>query len=218
MTLSAQQARDIASVFESRWVQGYVRGKLARDSIYVAVADALRGSRLPVLDVGCGLGLLSHYLNADGIRLESYGIDHDIRKVSAAHEAAVRRGLTSHFAVADARSTLRFKGNVLLLDLLHYFREEDQRSILRSAADATAPDGQLIIRDCLRDETWRYRVTALQERFSKMIGWLRGEVLNFPPRELIERELVAAGLVPIDVRPLWANTPFNNYLLRFRRS
>jgi hypothetical protein len=60
-------------------------------------------------------------------------------------------------------------------------------------------------------------VTAGQERFSRMIGWLRGERLNFPTREAICSVMSAEGLRLREVRPLWFNTPFNNHLLVFAR-
>lgn len=218
MTITAEAARSIAAAFQSRWIQGYVRGKLTRDVIYAAVADSIEEHSLPLLDIGCGIGLVSHYLDAQGVKITTVGIDHDVRKVITARHAAQRRRLDATFFVGDARMSLRFRGNVLLLDVLHYFPWHDQRRILASAAEATARGGRLIIRDCMRDSTWRYRVTVTQERFSKLIGWLRGEVLEFPTIAGIHDELAAAGMRAVETRPLWGSTPFNNYLLLFERA
>lgn len=101
---------------------------------------------------------------------------------------------------------------VVLIDVLHYFSAEEQRRILENAA-ASAP--LVIIRDAIRDGSMRYRLTAAQEAFSRAIRWLRAERLNFPTRESIVAPF--AGFTS-DVRPLWGNTPFNNYLFVFRRS
>src|SRR5690606_39767259 len=40
--------------------------KLSTDPLYPGVLRALRGSHAPVLDLGCGLGLLAHALRQDG--------------------------------------------------------------------------------------------------------------------------------------------------------
>lgn len=39
-------------------VRGYVRGKLRSDPVYPAAFDRLNETPMPVLDLGCGIGLL----------------------------------------------------------------------------------------------------------------------------------------------------------------
>jgi SAM-dependent methyltransferase len=213
-----ERVADIASAFGSRWIQGYVRGKLKHDPVYAAAAALLKDARGPILDIGCGLGILAHYLAGEGITQPVVGYDFDSRKVFAARRAAVARGLNSRLFVGDARSPLRLSGSVAMLDVLHYFSDGDQRKILLNAAASVGSGGVLLLRDCLADDSWRYRVTQIQERFSRVIGWLRGDRLNYPTREFIVEILASAGLECTEVRPLWQGTPFNNYLLVFRRT
>lgn len=211
-------AAAIASAFESRWIQGYVRGKLRHDPVYEAVARELRTARGPLLDVGCGVGILAHYLAVSGVGSRVIGFDFDRPKVIAARRAADRRRLAATFFIGDMRAPLRLRGSVAMLDVLHYFSDSDQERILTTMAECVAADGGvLLIRDCLRDDSWRYRVTQLQEYFSRVIGWLRGDRLNFPSRDFIFETLARAGLECVQVTPLWKRTPFNNYFLVFRR-
>src|SRR5690606_36122166 len=61
----------------NRWDYYYSRGKLGSDPLYPGVCDALRGTTAPLLDLGCGLGLLAHALRADVIDLPYRGVDND---------------------------------------------------------------------------------------------------------------------------------------------
>jgi SAM-dependent methyltransferase len=201
----------VASLYESRFLQGYARGKIARDPAYAAAFRALPDA--PLLDLGCGAGVLAFYLRERGFTAPILGIDHDAKKIAAATRAASRyQGLS--FREGDARAPISFQGSTVMLDLLHYFDEPTQRAILRAAAARTPPGGVVVIRDALRDGTWRYRATYAQESFSRLIGWLRAERLHFPTRALI---VDAFAGFDAEVTPMWGRTPFNNYLFVFRR-
>lgn len=114
--------------------------------------------------------------------------------------------------MADARAPFDFRGDVVLLDVLHYFRDEEQAAILRNAAAAR---GITIVRDGLRDGTARYRLTYAAEALARVGGWLKAERLNFPTRDAIERPF--AGAFRHEVRPM-SKLPLNNYLFVFKRS
>jgi SAM-dependent methyltransferase len=204
----------IARRFDSRFIQGYVRGKVRSDPVYPAVLERLASTKGPVLDLGCGVGLLGIYLRENGIDHEIVGIDFDSRKIEAGRK--VVSGLTGiSLRQGDARERLDFRGSVAMLDLLHYFDDDEQRRILSNAADYARPGDLVVVRDCLRDGSWRYRLTWLEETFATSIGWLRGERLNFPTRESVTAEFRRRGFEE-EVIPLWGRTPFNNHLLTFR--
>lgn len=182
--------------------------------MYGAVLERLRGSPAPLFDIGCGVGLLEFFLRESGFANPITGIDHDPRKVAEAKRIA--GGYSDlQFRRGDARDPVPAGCSIVLLDVLHYFSDEDQRHILRNAAAAATGGGIVIIRDAIRDGSLRYRVTALQERFSRTIRWLRAERLNFPSRAQITAPF--GGFVE-EVVPMWGGTPFNNYLFVFRRS
>jgi hypothetical protein len=114
------------------------------------------------------------------------------------------------FRVSDAREPFAWEGTVVLLDLLHYFGDEDQRAILRCAAGAQT----VILRDAIDDGSWRYRATYVQESLARGVGWLKAERLHFPRRETLRAAF--DGFEAEEV-PMWGRTPFNNYLFVFRR-
>lgn len=201
---------EIASRYPRGFLRVYVRAKLATDPVYEAVFEQLRGSDLPVIDVGCGVGILALYLRERGFTAPIFGIDHDARKIEIAQRVAAADGIT--FSVRDARAPIATRGNVVLLDVLHYFTSDDQAAILRNAAGA---GGMILIRDAIRDGSLRYRLTYAQEALARAGGWLKAERLNFPTREAIEESV--DGEFTHVVRPMFGHSPFNNYLFAFKR-
>jgi SAM-dependent methyltransferase len=188
---------------------------MATDPAYDAVLQRLAGTTEPLLDIGCGIGLLALYLRRSGFTAPITGVDHDARKIAIARRVANgERDL--RFVEADARQPIDFRGNVVLLDLLHYFTDEEQMRILRNAAQAIPLGGLLIIRDGLLDGTFRYRITHALETIARRTRWLKAERLNFPTRERIEEPL--REHFREEVRSMSGFMPFNNYLFVFRRS
>jgi 2-polyprenyl-3-methyl-5-hydroxy-6-metoxy-1,4-benzoquinol methylase len=204
--------KEIASRYPTRLLRSYARVKIATDPAYDAVFDLLRHATEPLLDIGCGVGLMAFYLRERGMRMPIVGIDHDRRKIEIARQVALGDQSVS-FDVGDARHRVQFRGNVVLLDVLHYFSDSDQSVILRNAA---AAGGMIIIRDGIRDGSLRYRLTYAQEMLSRVGGWLKAERLHFPTRQSIETSL--NGDLREEIRPMFGRTPFNNYLFVFRRA
>src|SRR5690606_7029325 len=97
--LDARTARAIATAFRparwhhNRWHHHYALAKLRTDPLYPGVVDALHGTTAPVLDLGCGIGLLAHVLRAAGVDIPYRGIDNDAPKVERARAAAANAGL-----------------------------------------------------------------------------------------------------------------------------
>ena len=209
----AALARRIASRYGSRFLRNYARSKLKRDPLYSAVAERLSGVEHPIVDVGCGIGLMAFYLREQGCRGTIIGIDSDARKIAAAREAARGdRGL--EFRTGDARDALP-RGSVLLLDLMHYLDSAAQRSVAANAASAVPRDGVVILRDGIADGSWRYKATLVAEIFARSVRWLDTERLNFPERRNIREWFPRFRCEEL---PLHGRTPFNNYLFVFSRS
>lgn len=199
---------DLAARYPSRFFRYYAASKLRSDPVYEAVDARLRDNGDPLLDLGCGIGILPLFLRERGFTAPIHGIDHDRRKVDAARRAVP----DATFEAGDVRDFKCDGGTIVMLDLLHYFNDADRSSILhRAGATATT----VIIRECVRDASWRYRMTVAQERFARASRWMRAEQLHFTTREAIERHF--AGF-RAEVVPMWGRTPFNNYLFVFRRS
>ncbi|MFZ2492339.1 MAG: class I SAM-dependent methyltransferase [Thermoanaerobaculia bacterium] len=200
----------IARRFDSRFLRGYVVAKLIIDPMYEAVLARVAGSPAPIVDVGCGIGLVGLFLREHGVGVPVTGVDFDRRKVEAGRKA-VAQYPDVELRVGDARDPLPRTGTVLLLDVLHYFSGDEQRAILRNAAVAA---DAVIVRDAIRDSSWRYRATALTETFARAVFWLKAERLNFLSLEEIAESFVG---FEVETIPMYGRTPFNNYMLVFRR-
>lgn len=208
----------IAAYFpESRWLQGYVRGKLRTDPAYPAVLERLRERPQPALDIGCGLGLLSFYLREHGYAEEVLGVDCDAKKIAKAAAIAVAHYQDLAFAPTDARDVSPNYSAVIMLDVLHYLTNESQHLLLTSIAEKVPPGGIVIIRNAPNDGSWRYRLTWLEEVFVRAIGWIGGGgIINFPNIDAIAAPFRQRGFAE-EIKPLWGGTPFNSYLFCFRR-
>jgi len=207
----------VAVQFGSPWLRNYVRGKLRSDRIYSAAYDLLGRSAEPILDVGCGVGLLAFYLRERACVQPILGLDVDARKIGYGATIAARRYRDIELRFHDIETQLPdFRGNVALFDVLHYLPQRAQTALLSRLADRVAPGGLLIIRDSLREMRARYCLTWIAEKFAQAISWNIDSALHFPSRAGIDAAL-EAGDFDRESRPLWGASPFNNYIFIFRR-
>ena len=212
--LSSTALRHISRLCPERWERWYAAAKLRSDPVYAAVTQELHGSPLPVLDIGCGIGLLACYLREAGFAPALTGFDYDPQKISCAQSMAARSGYAGlSFMTGDARSGLPdFCGHVVILDILQFFTPEEQAALLRAAASRVAQGGKLIIRSGLRDDSLRFRITVAGDWLARLTFWMKGAPVSYPDRALFESVLSAAGL-RVRLQPLWGGTPFNNHLV-----
>jgi len=203
----------IAALYDRRSLQEYARWKVRMDRAYDAVLGALPEDA-PLIDLGCGIGILPFFLREQGRTAPIVGIDFDRRKIEIARRAATHHAGVD-FIAADAREPLPGGHDVVIVDLLHYFDSASQQRILANAARAVRPGGVVILRQGIRDGSWRYRLQAAVDALARVIRWMQAESLHYPTRDAI------VGAFPgfeSEIRPLWGRTPYNNYLFVFRRS
>jgi 2-polyprenyl-3-methyl-5-hydroxy-6-metoxy-1,4-benzoquinol methylase len=207
----------VAAHFSQRWLRSYVSGKLRRDPIYPTAYELLRGSAEPILDLGCGVGLLAFYFRERGCRQAVTGLDLDARKIGHGQRIARAHYPDVDLRCADVQQSLPdFSGNVVLFDLLHYLPLSQQTVLLSRLVERVAPGGLLIIRDCPRDNGPRFWITYVAEKFAQIISWNLSTSLHFPSRERID-EALPRDEFDREARPLWGGSPFNNYLFIFRK-
>lgn len=212
-----QACERVASLFTARWLRHYVSSKLRSDPVFPAAFELLKDSHEPVLDVGCGVGLLSFYLRERGSEALVVGVDTDARKIRQGIAAAKDRYRDVEFIEQDARKQLpTLRGNVALLDVLHYLAPPDQQRLLDDLATRIAPGGLLLLRDAPREQTARFWMTYAGEAFAQTISWNIGAPLHFPTRDSIDVAFNAKEFTR-EERPAWGGTPFNNRLFLFRR-
>lgn len=204
----------IAQLYDNPVQRGYVRGKLAADPVYAATATLVAGTSRPLLDIGCGIGLLGLYLHAQGHTQPWLGLDQDARKIAAGQQAVRRAGLEASMRLeqADVDELPPIHGHVALLDVLHYLPAARQAPLLQAAARQLAPDGCLIIRNVLRDRSWRFHATRAEEFLLRTSGWIPGGAQHYPSADEVRAPLEVAGL-DVQIRPLRGRTPFNSFLI-----
>lgn len=210
-------ARRAAECFrDSRFLHGYAKGKAGWDPAYPAVAEILSKSPHPVLDIGCGVGLLAAYLRESGCRQPLLGIEPDAAKVAMAAARVASAYPALEFRTGDARSLPEFSGDVVMLDVLHYMDPAAQLAVLQQIAPRIAPGGCALIRTTFRDRSWRYYATLFEEAIVRVTGWIRGGRCLFPTRENVTAPF-AGPEWDVHVRPMWGRTPFNSHLVEIRR-
>ena len=207
----------ISAAFPGRWDRNYVAAKLRTDPLYGAIANELGGIDFPLLDVGCGIGLLAFFLRANGLDTSIHGVDYDDRKIEVATLVAAESGTRDvSFHHHDVRNGLpEHAGNVSILDILQFFDPQQQQALLEQAASRVVPGGKLIIRSGLRDSSWRLKITVLGDLLAKLTRWMQAGPTHYPAADDFQRILGPFGDVKIS--PLWGRTPFNNHLIVLTR-
>jgi SAM-dependent methyltransferase len=221
--LPRASARTIARAFlpdhvlGSRWDHYYVRAKLGSDPLYPGICDALRGTDAPLLDLGCGLGLLAHALRAEGLHLPYRGVDNDGGKIARARRAAERSDLrdvafdTIDLARAPLTSALPMhRGSVALLDVLQFIPPDAQARAIDAAIAMLTPGAKLVLRTGLDDGSRRARITRSVDVFARALGWMNVGPSRYPDADDLRARFGAAGL-QAEFTPLFGNTPFNNW-------
>lgn len=216
--MTREQINKIADQFPSRWFRSYLRSKLKSDPLYDAVFNELKDSELPLLDLGCGLGVLAFYLRERGITFPIRGLDYDKRKTDSANYVANKLGdQKCSFSEHDARQGIpEHQGNVTILDILQFFTPEELEILVNAAAERVSPGGKLVIRSGLKDDSTRFKVTVAGDFLAKATFWMKSAPIHYPTADDLERILSPHGQVTIS--PLWGPTPFNNHLIVMEKS
>ena len=185
--------------------------------MFAVVYEILRDSTLPLLDVGCGVGLLAFYLRERGLDHPITGIDVDARKIQRALAAGNSSAGALRFMEANVSDALpSFSGNIAVLDLLHYLSPEHQQRLLEQLAARVSAGGTLLLRDCPRDGTPRFWATYVGEIFAQTISWNWKTALHFPTADSIAAAFRGDDFT-LEIQQAWGGTPFNNQLFIFRR-
>ncbi len=207
----------------SRWHFHYTRSKLRSDPLYGGVIAALTDSTEPLLDLGCGVGLLAHCLRQADLALAYHGVDNDAGKIAMARKAAVQAGLRdTQFDCVDIAGDAphsrldTHRGSVAILDVLQFLPPHAQTPLIEAAVQCLTPGSRLLIRTGLADGSSRARITRAVDAFSRTLRWMNTGPKQYPERARLETQLYAHGLMT-RFYPLWGRTPFNNWLLVARR-
>ena len=196
----------------------YARIKLATDPLYRGVGAVLAKTHEPLLDLGCGIGLLAHALRAQGFTGDYRGVDIDEEKIASAHAAAGRAQLNDvGFESLDLASGFPIhRGSVALLDIVQFLPADAQVVLLESAIASLTPGAVLVMRTGLHREGWRLRFTRGIDRFARLTGWMNVGPQRYPRRNELEQRFARHGL-NASFTPLRGRMPFENWLICARR-
>ena len=103
-----------------------------------------------------------------------------------------------------------------MFDVLHYLDSEKQALLLHAAMPRVTPGASLTIRTVIRDRSWRFHVTRVEETIIRSSRWIRGGVKHYPRIEELTRPLEDAGLAA-EMLPMFGHTPFNSHMTRATR-
>jgi len=192
----------------------YARIKLATDPLYVGAGAVLAGTREPLLDLGCGIGLLAHALRAQGFEAEYRGVDIDEVKIASARAACVRAKLGGvHFESLDLNAGFPdHRGSVALLDIVQFLPPRAQEELLDRSIASLTPGAVLVMRSGLQHEGWRLRFTRGVDRLARMTRWMNVGPQRYPSRVDLEQRFARHGL-DATFRRLHGRLPFENWLI-----
>ncbi|BDS07778.1 methyltransferase [Oceaniferula spumae] len=214
MTDRVSIARKISALCADRGLRFYTKAKLLSDPLYGGVLAELKSSERPLLDVGCGIGILGLYLRENGWDAEVSGFDYDDEKIEQGLEIIKRGGYERiSLAQGDARTELpEHSGNVTILDILQFFTPEEQKKLLRVAGSKVKPGGKFIIRSGLKEKSVRFFITWIGDLIAKGTFWMKAAPTHYPTAQFFREQLESGGF-EVEIRPFWGKTPFNNYLI-----
>lgn len=211
-------AKAISVHFDKKFDQEWVKWKLTADPLFASLLPWLRATDLPVLDVGCGRGLLGFYLRESGVFTAYTGIDFDAAKIKSAQDVAAQYTPPPRYHALDARQAWPdMRGHVCLLDVLHYLPAREQAALLQQCASHVSPDGSFIIRSGIRDTSWRYRFTAGTDKVMAAFGLMKSPPVSYPTLEELGTVFENAGLEITEMQAPGKGALFNNHLMVCRR-
>jgi len=206
----------------------FARGKLRGDPIYRATLSAdVLASGGTLLDVGCGQGLTLALLaearravdagawppgSPPPPRFERMAGIETRRRVAAIARAALEGD--AEIIDGDARTlSMERASAVLLFDVLHLMRPEEQDALLTETAARLEPGGVVLVREADASAGWRFTAVRLGNRLKAIAFGTRHQ--SFHARTEAEwRECFARRGFRTDVRPMGEGTPFANVLFR----
>jgi SAM-dependent methyltransferase len=186
-----QRARDRYDALPPKY-KWYARMKYVMDPSYHAIARLTPGGAFTV-DLGSGLGMLPVLLGLLGEERRALGVEWDHAKVACGQQAAA--GLDGvELVEGDARAfPLPACDAITLVDMLHYYDPEAQRTLLRRCKEALRPGGRLLVREGDRERSGGARFTRAVEALVTRLGWNRGPEVRFRPIAELTADLETLG-------------------------
>jgi len=157
-------------LFKGPVLEWYVRIKLKLEDNFVQYHRhlPLKGS---ILDLGCGYGYVDYMLAFTSVDRKITGVDHDAEKILVAENCHSKSERT-RFICSDVMDfPVTPHEGIILGDLLHYLPEEHQVTLLNRCMENLTENGVMLIREGMREESSKHRLTRFTEFYSTRMGF-----------------------------------------------
>jgi predicted exporter/trans-aconitate methyltransferase len=126
----------------------FARLKIRLDPMFSELSRIFEFSRQlrTIIDIGCGFGVPASWLVENFAESKIYGIDLDSNRVRIASRALGQRGVMVVGRAPDVPRMPHPADAAVMLDMLHYLKDDDLGLTLRRLADRLRDNGRLIIR------------------------------------------------------------------------
>ncbi len=215
-----------------QYARRFSRGKLLHDPAFRAVlARGVLPDPLRLLDLGCGLGVLSALLaaarteHAAGRWIDGWPApprEHSLHGIELldwkVRSGRIGLGTRARIEQGDIRTAPLPRCNVaVILDVLLYLPGAEQQAVLARVAEAIEPGGLLILREADTAGGWRFHATRWAEQLyclARGQGWVP---LHYRSAAQWQSALQTLGF-SVEALPMSDGTPFANvmYLARKR--
>lgn len=185
--------------FQGPYVTQFVYWKLKLDPLFRTIDAVVPRGR--ILDLGCGPGIVAHWLSLFSQERTVLGVDHDEDKIRVA-QATAPQNRAVLFEQHDIVSWREYPACdcVLLCDVLHYLPSELKAEVLRKAHRALHSGGCLVLRDACSQNGLRHRLVVWAEQCAVWLGQNKtSHGLCFESTESLTALLKAAGFCDIQV-------------------
>lgn len=199
----------------SKWLRLRVRARMALDPFLPWARREIVLRQRPVLDIGCGIGLLGISMRAAGIPLRYRGTDADPKNANRGKDSVRYYGFEDiGFDVLDAPATQIPQGaTVCMIDSLQRLDSETQLAMLGKLADAAESGSLVLLRTTVRESGLGNLLLSLREFWAAATFRFLKKTLRFPRLEVIEQFLAGRGMA-CEVLRLRKRGPFSGVALR----
>jgi uncharacterized protein len=147
-------------------LEWYIRVKWLMERKNFDFYNELIGDKKNIVDVGCGYGYLSLFLNYFDPSREIVGMDYDEEKIAVAANC-LKLSESIHFENADIRNWEIPAADVYFFnDVIHYLRPEEQIQLLIDVNSKMNEQGIIVIRDGIIELKDRLKNTKMTEVLS----------------------------------------------------
>jgi uncharacterized protein len=183
-------------IYKGPVLEWYLRVKIRLEKDYKLFHDLLP-KQGRILDLGCGYGFMSYMLQFSAPGRDITGFDYDEEKIAVANHC-FSRNEHIRFLGADINQIQTGAADAIILsDVLHYLKPDQQELLLQNCMDALSDDGVLLIRDGNTELKEKQKRTRLTEIFSTQLlsfNKTAGHPLHFMSGQTIREMAVRQGM------------------------